>query len=63
MTVLKTYYKKQKVKIIQYRNYKSFVNKAFKTELNNKLVEIDLKHAEFNEFNDIFTSVLKNMLL
>ena len=59
VTVLKIHYKKQKAKIIQYTNYKQFVDKAFKTKLNNMLLETALKHAESNKFTDIFKLVLR----
>ena len=37
VTVLKVFYKKQKPKIIQYRNYDDFINDLFREELNNEL--------------------------
>ena len=40
-TLLKIHCKKQTAKIIQYWNYKNFVDKTIKTELNNKLFDID----------------------
>ena len=47
ITVLKIFYKKQKPKIIHYRNYKTFNANLFKEELNNELLNIDIINAEF----------------
>ena len=60
-TVLKMFYKKQKLKIIQYRNYKTFNEQIFRTELDKELAKIDLSNAEWafsKKFNDEFWSVL-----
>ena len=53
------FYKKQKSKIIQYRNYKTFNEQLFRIELDKKLAKIDLNNAELDEFHDKFLSVLK----
>ena len=58
VTVLKMYYKKQKPKIFQYRNYKIFNEESFKNELNRELTLIDLNNAELADFQDIYLSVL-----
>ena len=50
VTVMKTHYKKQKPKIIQYRNYKHFYEQSFNFELNNELMKIDINNAELKEF-------------
>ena len=55
VTVMKTHYKKQKAKTIQYRNYKNFHEQSFNFKLNNELLKIDINNAEFNE---IFLKVL-----
>ena len=55
VSVMKTQYKKQKAKTIQYRNYKHFHEQSFKFELNNELMKTDINNAEFNE---IFLKVL-----
>ena len=56
VTVMKTRYKKQKAKTIQYRNYKHFHEQSFNFELNNELMKIDINNAELKEFNEIFKS-------
>ena len=53
-TVMKTHYKKQKLKTIQKRNYKHFHEQSFNFDLNNELLEIDINIAELKEFNEIF---------
>ena len=58
ITVMKTHYKKQKVKTIQYRNYKHFHEQSFNFELNNELMKIDINNAKLKEFNEIFLKVL-----
>ena len=62
VTVLKTHYKKQKAKTIQYRNYKHFHEQSFIFELNNELMKIDINNAELKEFNKIFLEFLISML-
>ena len=44
VTVMKTHYKKQKAKTIQYRNYKHFHEQSFNFELNNELLKIDINN-------------------
>ena len=46
VTVMKTLYKKQKAKTIQYRNYKYFHEQSFNFELKNELMKIDINNAE-----------------
>ena len=58
VTVMKTYYKKQKAKTIRYRNYKHFHEQFLNFELNNELLKIDINNAELKEFKDIFLKVL-----
>ena len=57
VTVMKTHYKKQKAKTIQYRNYKHIYDQSFNFELNNELMKIDINNA-FKEFNEIFLKAL-----
>ena len=45
-TVLKMFNKKEKPKIIHYRNYKTFNANLFKEELNSELLNIDINNAE-----------------
>ena len=58
VTVMKTHYKKQKAKTIQYRNYKHFHEHSFKSELNSELLKININNAKLKEFNEIFLKVL-----
>ena len=51
---MKTHYKKQKLKIIQYRKYKNFYERSFNFELNNELLKININNTELKEFNKIF---------
>ena len=52
------FYKKQKPKTIQYRNYKTFKEQLFRIELDKESAEIDLNNAELAEFHNEFLSVL-----
>ena len=58
ITVLKIFYKKQKPKIIYYRNYNTFNANLFKEELNNELLSIDINNAGLVEFTSTVLSVL-----
>ena len=58
VTVVKTHYKKQTAKTIQYRNYKYFHEQSFNIELNSELLKIDINNAELKEFNEFFFKVL-----
>ena len=58
VTVLKMFYKMQKPKFIQCRNYKTFNEQLFKIELDKELAKIDLNNAEIAEFHNEFLSVL-----
>ena len=51
---MKTLYKKQKAKTIQYRNYKYFHEQSFNFELKNELMKIDINNAELKQFNEFF---------
>ena len=51
---MKTHYKKQKAKTIQYRNYKNFHDQSFNFELNSELLKIDVNDVELKVFNEIF---------
>ena len=51
-TVLKTFYKKQRPKIIHYRNYKNFENKNFREDLKKELLKFDITNAPLSKFND-----------
>ena len=58
VTVMKTHYKKQKAKTIQYRNYKHFHEQSFNFELNNELLKIDINNAALKELNKFYLKVL-----
>lgn len=63
VTVLKFHYKKQKSNVIQDRNYKNFVNKAIKTELNNKIVEMIYNTLNAMNLMKFLHQRLENMLI
>ena len=54
--VMKTHYKKQKPKTIQYRNYKHFQDQSINFDLNNELLRIDINNTKLKEFNNFFKS-------
>ena len=58
VTVLKTFYKKQRPKIIHYRNYKNFENDNFREDLKRELLKFDITNAPLSKFNDTVLSVL-----
>ena len=57
VTALKTY-KKQRPKIIHYRNYKNFENDNFREDLKKELLKFDITNAPLSKFNDTVLSVL-----
>ena len=58
ITVLDFFKKKQKPKIIHYRNYKTFNANLFKEELNYELLNTDINNAELVEITSTVLSVL-----
>ena len=58
VTVLKTFYKKQRPKIIHNRNYKNFENDNFREDLKKELLQFDIMNAPLSKFNDTVLSVL-----
>ena len=58
VTALKTFYKKQRPKIIDYRNYKNFENDNFREDLKKELLKFDITNAPLSKFNDTMLSVL-----
>ena len=58
VTVMKTHYKKQKPKTIQYRKCKHFHEPSFNFELNKKLIKTDINNAALKESNDFFLKFL-----
>ena len=59
VTVLKTFYKKQRPKIIHYRNYKNSENGNFRLDLKKELSKLDITNAPLQKFNDTVLSVLE----
>ena len=59
---MKTHYKKQKVKTIQYRNCKNFYQQSFDFELNNELLKTYTNKAELKQFNEFFLKLLISTL-
>ena len=57
VTVMKTHYIKQKLKTIQYRNYKHFYEQSFNYLLNNELMKIDINFS-VKRVNETFLKVL-----
>ena len=51
VTVLKTFYKKQRPNIIHYWNYKNFENDNFCQNLKKELLNFDIKNAPLSKFN------------
>ena len=58
VTVLKTFYKKQRPKIIDYRNYKNLENDNFRQDFKKSLLKFDITNAPLSKFNDIMLCVL-----
>ena len=58
VTILKTFYKKQRPKIIHYRNYKNSENDNFRQDFRQELLKFDITNAPLSKFNDIVLSVL-----
>ena len=58
VSVLKSYFPKQKSNIVSYRSYKRFRNNSFRTELDNKLLKYDLCNIEYQHFLNIFLDIL-----
>ena len=57
VTVLKTFYKKQRPKIIHDRNYKNFENNNFRQDLEIELLNLDIKNIPLSKFNGTVLSV------
>ena len=50
--VVTVFYKKQRPKIIHYRNYKNFENGNFRQDLRKELLKFDVTNASLSNFND-----------
>ena len=57
VTVLKTFYKRQRPKIIHDRNYKNFENNNFRQDLKIELLNLDIKNVPLSKFNGTVLSV------
>ena len=58
VTVLKTYFKKIKPTIIKYRNYKTFDEVSFKTELTHIQQVNDKENMNYDKFKELCLTVL-----
>ena len=58
VTVLKTFFKKNKPTIIKYREYKKIDVILFKSELAQSLCENDTGNMNYDKFRDLFMTVL-----
>ena len=58
VTVLKTFYKKQRPKFTNYRNYKNFENGKFCQDLQKEFLKFNITNVPLSQFNDIVLSVL-----
>ena len=65
LTVMKVFYKKQRPKIISYRNYSNFDNELFISEVSNSIEQeyFQNQSLEFGFFKKKVDVILKNMLL
>ena len=61
VTVLKILYKKERPKIIYYRNYKNFENDSFCQDLKKELLKCDFTNAPTSKLNDTVLSVLDKL--
>ena len=55
---LKNFYKKQRPKIIDYRNYKNLENDNFRQDFKKALLKFDITNAPLSKFNDIVLCTL-----
>ena len=58
ITVLKTYFKKLKPSIINYRSYENFDEDSFKTNLTYSLYSSDKRNMKYDVFKNIFMNAL-----
>ena len=63
ITALKIFFKKQKSKIIQYRDCKAFNEELLRIIQDKQLGKIDLKNAELAELHNKFLSMLNKYVL
>ena len=62
LTVMKVFYKKQKTKIVTYRNYKHFSNKAFMFAVKNSIIEMtsEKNDLEFDRFKTALDKAIQS---
>ena len=58
ITVLETFFRKQKHETVFFRNDRKFDNSAFREELNRELLKYDLNNIEYDTFQEIIVSLL-----
>ena len=58
ITVLKMFFSKQKHETVFFRNYKKFVNFAFREALNRELLKYDLSNIDYDTSQEIIVSLL-----
>ena len=58
ITVMKTFFKKKKPKIISYRDYKNFSNISFRNELLGRLNKTDINNIHYQEFDNTVVDIL-----
>ena len=59
IAVLKTHFNKTKPSNIGYRSYKHFELDSYRNELNISLQTFDINSMKYDQFKEIFTSILK----
>ena len=57
-TVLKQYFPKPKLKIVNYRDIINFQNNVFRTEIDNEILKHDISNIEYQHFLNIFVEIL-----
>ena len=58
ITIMKTFFKKKKPKIISYRDYKKFSNMFFRNELLERLSQSDINNMHYQEFDNAVVEIL-----
>ena len=58
ITIMKTFFKTKKPKIIAYRDYKHFSNITFRNEVLGQLGKTDINNIQYQEFDNIVVDIL-----
>ena len=58
VTVMKSYFKKQEPKIVNYRDYRGFCNNSFRLHVNEELIKKDISVTQLDLFVKTFLDVL-----